>query len=107
MYDNKRVLILCTANSARSQMAEALLRHDAGDRFDVASAGARATAVRPEAIAVLDEVGIDARGQRSKSVSEFDGQSFDLVLTVCEDDREMCPVFSGDAAQRVHRAFRD
>ena len=102
----KRVLILCTGNSARSQMAEGLLRHDAGGRFEVHSAGTRPVAVRPEAVAVMREIGIDISGQRSKSVAEFDGQRFDTVLTVCDNAREQCPVFPG-AAQRLHHDFAD
>ena len=101
-----RVLILCTANSARSQMAEGLLRHDAGDRFDVESAGTRATAVRPEAIAVMKELGIDISGHRSKVVDEFAGQSFDLVLTVCDSANETCPIYPGHGT-RIHQAFPD
>src|SRR5262249_17526513 len=77
MSSNKRVLILCTGNSARSQMAEGLLRHDAGERFEVESAGTKASFVRPEAIAVMREVGIDITGHRSKNVDEFEGQQFD------------------------------
>jgi arsenate reductase len=106
MNNKKRILILCTANSARSQMAEGLLRHDAGDRFEVASAGTRATRVRPEAIAVLHELGIDIGGHRSKTVDEFAGQTFDLVLTVCDSAKETCPVYPGHA-QRAHHAFPD
>jgi len=78
----KRVLILCTGNSARSQMAEGLLDHDAGDRFEVESAGTQPGQVRPEAIAVMEELGIDISGHRSKHVDEFQDQSFDYVLTV-------------------------
>jgi arsenate reductase len=78
----KRVLILCTGNSARSQMAEGLLGHDAGDRFEVESAGTRPGSVRPEAIAVMNELGIDISDHRSKHVDEFLDQSFDYVLTV-------------------------
>ena len=70
--DRKRVLILCTGNSARSQMAEGLLRHDAGDRFEVASAGVDPTQVRPLAIKAMNEIGIDISGHRSKSVDEFE-----------------------------------
>ena len=102
----ERVLILCTGNSARSQMAEGLLRHDAGGRFDVFSAGTKPSAVRPEAIAAMQELGIDISGHRSKSVDEFAGQRFDYVLTVCDNARESCPVFPG-AARRIHRAFED
>lgn len=106
MSAKKRVLILCTGNSARSQMAEGLLRHDAGDRFEVESAGTKASLVRPEAIAVMREVGIDIAGHRSKNVDEFAGVKFDVVLTVCDHARETCPVYFGDAV-RVHRSFED
>ncbi len=106
MTNKTRILILCTANSARSQMAEGLLRHDAGDRFDVASAGTRATRVRPEAIAVMAELGIDISSHRSKTVDEFAGQTFDLVLTVCDSANETCPVYPGHAT-RAHHAFPD
>ena len=102
----QRVLILCTGNSARSQMAEGLLRHDAGDRFEVFSAGTRPSSVRPEAIAVMRELGIDISHQRSKHVNEFAGQSFDYVLTVCDNARESCPIFPGTSA-RIHHSFAD
>ena len=101
-----RVLILCTGNSARSQMAEGLLKHDAGDRFEVESAGTKPGRVRPEAIAVMKELGIDISGHRSKHVNEFQGQSFDYVLTVCDNAKESCPVFPSDA-KRIHNAFED
>jgi len=106
MSDKPRVLILCTGNSARSQMAEGLLRHDAGDRFDVESAGTKPSAVRPEAIAAMKELGIDIATHRSKHVDEFAGQPFDYVITVCDHARESCPVFFG-AAQRLHHSFDD
>jgi arsenate reductase (thioredoxin) len=106
MSDKKRVLILCTGNSARSQMAEGLLRHDAGETFDIESAGTKPGFVRPEAIAVMKELGIDISGHRSKNVDEFHGQQFDYVITVCDNARESCPVFFG-AAQRLHRDFED
>jgi len=102
----QRVLILCTGNSARSQMAEGLLRHDAGDRFEVFSAGTRPGRVRPEAIAVMRELGIDISGHRSKHVDEFAAQQFDYVLTVCDNAKESCPVFPGQAV-RVHHGFDD
>jgi arsenate reductase len=102
----ERVLILCTGNSARSQMAEGLLRHTAGERFEVESAGTRPGRVRPEAIAVMKELGIDISGHRSKHVEEFEGQSFDYVLTVCDNARESCPVFFGQA-KRLHKDFED
>jgi len=106
MTDKKRVLILCTGNSARSQMAEGLLRHDAGDRFDVKSAGTKPGQVRPEAIAVMREIGIDVSGHRSKSVEEFAHDTFDCVLTVCDHAKESCPIFPGHA-NRMHRSFED
>lgn len=106
MDDKKRVLILCTGNSARSQMAEGLLRHDAGDRFEVESAGTKPSSVRPEAIAAMKELGIDISGHRSKSVEEFAGQKFDYVITVCDSARESCPVFFGEA-MKLHQSFDD
>jgi arsenate reductase len=106
MSDKKRVLILCTGNSARSQMAEGLLRDDAGNRFEVASAGTNPSTVRPEAIAVMRELGIDISEHRSKSVAEFDRQHFDYVITVCDSARESCPVFFC-AAKKLHRDFED
>jgi arsenate reductase len=87
----KRVLILCTGNSARSQMAEGLLRHDAGERFEVESAGTKPSVVRPEAIAAMDELEIDISGHRSKSVNEFDEEKFDYVITVCDSARGVLP----------------
>ena len=87
-------------------MAEGLLRHDAGDRFEVESAGTKASCVRPEAIAVMREAGIDISRQRSKNVSAFDGQPFDYVITVCDNARETCPVFFG-TAETIHHSFED
>lgn len=106
MPAKKRVLILCTGNSARSQVAEGLLRHDFGDRFEVASAGTKPSRVRPEAIAVMKELGIDIAGHRSKSVDEFADQKFDYVLTVCDNAKETCPVFPGHG-NRLHHSFED
>jgi arsenate reductase len=102
----KRVLVLCTGNSARSQMAEGLLRELGGGRFEVHSAGTRPGGVRPEAIEAMREVGIDIGGQRSKSVEEFAGQQFDAVLTVCDNARDNCPAFPG-RTERVHWGFED
>ena len=102
----QRVLILCTGNSARSQMAEGLLRHDAADRFEVESAGLKPGRVRPEAIAVMKEIGVDISGHRSKHVDEFAGQQFDCVLTVCDNANESCPVLPGEG-RRLHRSFED
>jgi len=102
----KRVLILCTGNSARSQMAEGLLRHHAGEAFEVESAGTKPGIVRPEAIAVMHELGIDISGHRSKHVDEFDGQQFDYVITVCDNAKEACPLFLG-GTKRLHHGFDD
>lgn len=106
MSDKLRVLILCTGNSARSQMAEGLLRHIAGDRFDVESAGTIASFVRPQAIAVMHEIGIDISGHRSKGLDEFLETPFDYVITVCDNAAENCPIFPGDAT-RIHWSFDD
>lgn len=106
MNDKKRVLILCTGNSARSQMAEGLLRHDAGSRFEVASAGVAPSHVRPEAIAVMNELSIDISMHRSKSIDEFTGQEFDYVITVCGNANEQCPVFPGKT-KRIHWSIED
>ncbi len=107
MKTNKqRVLILCTGNSARSQMAEGLLRHVAGDRFDVFSAGTKPVGLNPNAVTVLSELGIDIAGHRSKSVDEFAGQQFDYVITVCDNAKEACPFFPGGGA-RIHHSFED
>ena len=102
----KRVLILCTGNSARSQMAEGLLRQMGSDRFEVASAGVAPTHVRDEAIEVMKEIGIDISHHRSKSVDEFRGQDFDYVITVCDNANESCPVFPG-SVERLHWSFED
>jgi len=102
----QRVLILCTGNSARSQMAEGLLRSVAGGRFEVHSAGTRPGAVRPEAITVMGEIGIDISRHRSKHVDEFADQAFDYVLTVCDNAKESCPVYPG-FTNRLHRSFDD
>ena len=106
MAAKKRILILCTGNSARSQMAEGLLRHDAGDRFEVLSAGTNPSQVRPEAVAVMREVDIDISDQHSKSVDEFTGENFDYVLTVCDHAKESCPIFPGKTIT-IHRNFED
>ena len=106
MSDKKRVLILCTGNSARSQMAEGLLRHEGGDRFEVFSAGTKPSSVRPEAISVMNELGIDISGHRAKSIEEFIGQPLDFVITVCDNAKESCPVFPGHT-RRMHWPFQD
>jgi arsenate reductase len=101
-----RVLFVCTHNSARSQMAEGFLRHFGADRFDVTSAGTEPGQLRPEAVAVMGELGIDISGHRSKGVDRFLGQSFDRVITVCDQARESCPVFPG-ATGMGHWDFDD
>jgi arsenate reductase len=102
----RRVLIVCTGNSARSQMAEGLLRHEAGDLYDVFSAGTAPVPVRTEAVVVLGEIGIDISAQTSKSVHELAGHSFDFVITVCDRAREQCPTFPGEGV-RLHWPFED
>jgi arsenate reductase len=101
-----RVLFLCTHNSARSQMAEGLLRHLGGGRFDVFSAGTEATTVRPLAIGAMAELGIDISGQQSKTLERYLHQPFDSVITVCDQANEACPVFYG-ARNRLHWSFPD
>lgn len=87
-------------------MAEGLFREAAGDRYVVFSAGTKPSLVRPEALAAMREIGVDISGQRSKSVDEFSGQELDLVITVCDNANESCPVFPG-RAQRLHWPFQD
>jgi len=101
-----RVLFLCTHNSARSQIAEALLRHMGGKRVDVYSAGTETTLVRPEALTVLQQHGIDTTGLYSKQLTVFLGQHFDYVVTVCDNANETCPVFPGTPA-RIHWSLPD
>jgi arsenate reductase len=104
--DRLRVLFLCTHNSARSQMAEGFLRDMAGDRFEVFSAGTEATHVREEAISVMAEIGVDISGQESKTLERYIDEPFDLVVTVCDDANETCPIFPG-ARERSHWSFPD
>ena len=107
MTENKtRVLFLCTHNSARSQMAEGLLRHLAGDRFEAMSAGTEATHVRPLAVRAMEEIGVDISGQESKTLERYLQRPFDYVITVCDDANEACPFFPG-AANRLHWSFED
>jgi arsenate reductase len=101
-----RVLFLCTHNSARSQMAEGLLRTAGGDRYEVESAGTEATAVRPEAIAAMREVGIDISAQSSKTLERFIGEPIDWLITVCDQAREACPTLPG-VAQQLHWSVED
>jgi arsenate reductase (thioredoxin) len=104
--DRTRVLFLCTHNSARSQMAEGLLRSMAGDRFEVFSAGTEATHVRPEAISVMAEVGVDISAQESETLGRYLGEPLDLVVTVCDDANEACPVFPRTRV-RLHWSLPD
>ncbi len=101
-----RVIFVCTGNSARSQMAEALLRREGGARFEVVSAGVEPRPVNPLTIRALAEAGIDISGARSKPVTDYLGQPFDYVITVCDRARESCPVFPG-GAQTLHWGFDD
>jgi arsenate reductase len=87
-------------------MAEGLLRHIAGDQFEVFSAGTRPVGLNPNAVAAMAEIGIDIAGRRSKSVDEFAGQQFDYVFTVCDNAKESCPIFPG-AGKRLHHSFED
>jgi arsenate reductase len=102
----QRILFLCTHNSCRSQMAEALANHYLGDLCQACSAGTEATRVNPLAARVLAELGIDTAPLRSKTMAEFEGQSFDHVVTLCGDAHEKCPLFFG-GVQRLHRGFDD
>jgi arsenate reductase len=104
--EKPRALFLCTHNSARSQMAEGFLRAQAGERFEVASAGTEATRVHPLAIQVMDEVGIDLRGHTSKTVDTFVRERWDYVITVCDAASERCPVFPARTT-RLHWSFDD
>ena len=102
----ERTLFVCTHNSARSQMAEGLLRHLAGDRFEAFSAGTEATRVRPEAISVMGELGIDVSGQESETLDRYLGEPFGYVVTVCDEANEACPFFPG-ARRRLHWSLPD
>jgi arsenate reductase len=104
--EKTKVLFLCTHNSARSQMAEGLLRYLAGDRFEVMSAGTEATHVRPLAIQAMEELGIDISDQESKTLEGYLGKPFNYVITVCDDANEACPIFPG-ARRRLHCSFED
>jgi|SRR5215207_399164 arsenate reductase (thioredoxin) len=106
MTEKTRVLFLCTHNSARSQMAEGLLRDLAGDQFEPFSAGTEATHVRPLAIRAMEEIGVDISGQESKTLDRYLDQPFDYVITVCDDANEACPFFPG-AQSRLHWSFED
>lgn len=104
----KRALILCTGNSCRSQMAEAFLNYFGEGRLEAQSAGTRPSAeVHPLAVEVMREEGLDISFARPKSVDEFIGQDFDYVITVCDNARETCPIFSGKVGQKLHVGFED
>lgn len=105
MANKKRVLFLCTGNSARSQMAEGLLRQMAGDRFDVFSAGTHPKGLHPRSVEVLKEAGIDISTHTSKDVAVFANQNFDYVITVCDRAKQNCPIFPG--AEPIHWGFDD
>jgi arsenate reductase len=105
MPDKKRVLFLCTGNSARSQMAEGLLRQMAGDRFEVFSAGTYPKGMHRRSVEVMKEIGIDISQQKSKDVSTFRNDKFDYVITVCDRAKQQCPVFPG--AEPIHWGFDD
>ena len=101
-----RVLVVCTGNSARSVMAEALLRTRGGDAFEVHSAGTEPKGLNPLTLRVLEEAGIESSWARSKSVEEYLGQSFDYVITVCDEARQACPVFPG-VHESLHWGYED
>lgn len=105
-FMKQRILFLCTGNSARSQIAEGLLRHLAGDRFEVFSAGTHPVALNPGAVVTMREVGVDISGQRSKSMTEFVDQSFNYVITVCDRAKESCPRWPG-STRLIHWSFDD
>ena len=102
----EKVLFVCTHNSARSQMAEGILRHIAGDRFEAFSAGTEPGSLHPLAVHAMAEIGIDISGQSSKSVDPFVGERFDFVITVCDQAREACPIFPG-ADRQIHWSLPD
>jgi arsenate reductase (thioredoxin) len=106
MRERCKVLFLCTGNSARSQMAEGLLRSMAGEKFEVFSAGTRPVGLNPNAVKAMSEVGVDIAGYRSKSIDEFLSEQFDYVVTVCDNAKESCPIFAGSGS-RIHHSFRD
>jgi arsenate reductase len=102
----KRVLFLCTANSSRSQMAEGIVNNFFGDKLEAFSAGTQASFVNPMAIEVMKEIGIDISKHRSKNLSEFEGQNFDYVITLCGNAHEACPLYIG-GTKKTHIGFDD
>jgi len=106
MTEKRKILILCTGNSARSQMAEGILNDMGPGQYEVFSAGTKPGLVRPEAVKAMDEIGIDISGHRSKSVDEFFGVEMDVVLTVCDNAKQNCPYFPAKTSL-IHHAFED
>ena len=106
MTAKTRIIFVCTANAARSQMAEGLLRAKYGDRYEVFSAGTRQSKVSTRAITVMHEIGIDISNHRSKTIDEFRGASFDLAVTLCDNANAICPIVSG-AKKTIHHGFTD
>jgi arsenate reductase len=106
IMEKKRVLFICTANAARSQMAEGLLREKFGERYEVFSAGTRQSKVSNRAIAVMQEIGIDISHHRSKTLAEFNGATFDLAITLCDNAHAICPIVPG-AKKTIHKGFAD
>lgn len=106
MTEKTRVLFICTANAARSQMAEGLLRAKYGDQYVVFSAGTRQSRVSTRAIAVMQEIGIDISHHRSKTLAEFSGASFDVAVTLCDNAHTVCPIVPG-AKKTIHHGFAD
>ena len=106
-YSNikKKVLFICTHNSARSQMAEGLMKKSFGDSYDIFSAGTEPSRINPFAIKAMDEIGIDISQQRAKGIQEFIDKKFDYVITVCDQARESCPFFPG--GRIIHKGFKD
>ncbi len=106
MTERKRILVLCTGNRCRSQMAEGWLRHFAGDKAEIFSAGTQPKGLHPMAVKVMNDAWIDISGQTSDHVDQYIGQRFDLVITVCDNAKEACPTFS-NAGKVIHRRFDD
>lgn len=102
----KKVLFLCTGNSCRSQMAEGLLRHNYGNKYEVYSAGTQPTSINPYAVRVMKEIGIDVSSQYSKHVDDLKDIDFDIVITVCDNAKESCPAYFG-RAKKLHWGFED
>jgi arsenate reductase len=106
MTPRRRVLFLCVGNSCRSQIAEGLLRHLGGDRFEVHSAGIVESHLRPETVDVMREIGVDISKQYSKKADVYEGQDFDIVVTTCDEAKEVCPMFPG-AKRMIHWSVPD